>query len=468
MLEERKRYLEALAKEGEIRPAVMEVERRVVRAMQARGYPTVMIRSALVTESRYKLLFAEDGEEQPFFQELLRDAGTSPASADAMQMSPPAAVFNELYAEHAHVLRGQLASMEQRALLRLAGQRFGMRDVRKSFLGGSLYGDLVAGREERAEYEQPIWKRHQEERLVYTFQKLDDCRMEGLEDSDAWNAMLPEEIYANFVLALAAKHGQEHPSYEEERTAVRILKDEKFHDRFSEEGLRGILDMLSPSCTRPGCDEAAVMDALLQDEPEPAISEAASEAKRRAKQESKEAEGKMPHPESRQKLWTGRGQVADEKELERRKHLPIPKKRGELMELHAKRKAYVFEGEQVRQRGSLTADDFYDACRDEIDAAIPLPHDTKMDETIIFYMFASGYEEREIEDTLSRRSPMRFRQKEYGKGITRNIAKRWTEQRGKVQAVVAQSEYKYLQSKEERQVPLTSYEQERARVRDVV
>ena len=176
----------------------------------------------------------------------------------------------------------------------------------------------------------------------------------------------------------------------------------------------------------------------------------------------------MPHPESRQKLGTGCGQVADAKELARRKHLPIPKKRGELMELHAKRKAYVFEGEQVRQRGSLTADDFYDACRDEIDAAIPLPHDTKMDETIIFYMFASGYEEREIEDTLSRRSPMRFRQKEYGKGITRNIAKRWTEQRGKVQAVVAQSEYKYLQSKEERQVPLTSYEQERARVRDVV
>ena len=147
MLEERKCYVEALAKEGEIRPAVMEVERRVVRAMQARGYPIVMIRSALVTESRYKLLFAEDGEEQPFFQELLRDAGTSPASADAMQMSPPAAVFNELYAEHAHVLRGHLASMDQRALFRLAGQGFGMRDVRKSFLGGSLYSVDNAGRE---------------------------------------------------------------------------------------------------------------------------------------------------------------------------------------------------------------------------------------------------------------------------------------------------------------------------------
>ena len=95
MLEERKRYLDALAQEGDIRLAVMEVERRVVHAMQERGYPAMMIRSALVTESRYKLLFAEDGEEKFFFEELLRDASTA-SPADAMSLPPPAAAFNEL------------------------------------------------------------------------------------------------------------------------------------------------------------------------------------------------------------------------------------------------------------------------------------------------------------------------------------------------------------------------------------
>ena len=114
----------------------------------------------------------------------------------------------------------------------------------------------------------------------------------------------------------------------------------------------------------------------------------------------------------------------------------------------------------------MSADAFYDACRDEIDAAISLPHDMRMDETIVIYMLATGYEEREIEDTLATRSPMRFRQKSYGKGLPKKIAGRTD--RGNVQAVVAQSEYKYLQNKEERQMPLTTYEKERILVRDVV
>jgi len=467
MLESRKRYLDALAKEGEIRPAVMEVERRVVRAMREKGYPALLIRSALVTESRYKLLFAEDGEEQPFFQELLRGTEASAMETEAMQLPPPAAMFNELYAEHARILRDQLASMEQRALLRLAHQGTGICATRKVFLGGSLYGDLVAGKEERTAYEQPIWRHHQEECMAYLHQHLEDFRQEGLDDSSTWNAMMPEEIYANFLLALTKKHGRTQPSYEDERAAVRFLKDERFHDRFQEGGIRVILDELSPSCTTPGCDEASVIEALLQDRPEPEILEESASGCRDASQERLPEEAETPLAESKQKLWTGRGQVADEKELERRKHLLVPKTRKELMELHEKRRTYIFTGEKTRQCNTLSADEFYDACRDEIDAAIPLPHDTKMDETIIIYMFASGYEEREIEDTLSTRSPMRFRQKAYGKGITRNIARRIGNHRGNVQAAVAQGEYKYLQDKEERQVPLTQYEKDRALVRDI-
>lgn len=467
MLESRKRYLDALAKEGEIRPAVMEVERRVVRTMQEKGYPALLIRSALVTESRYKLLFAEDGEEQAFFQELLLGTEAPAMETEAMQLPPPAAMFNELYAEHAHILRDQLVSMEQRALLRLAHQGMGIGDTRNVFLGGSLYGDLVAGKEERAAYEQPLWKIHQEERAAYLHQHLEDFRQERLDDCSTWNAMMPEEIYVNFLLALTERHGRTQPSYEDERAAVRFLKDERFHDRFPEGTIRTILDELSPSCTTPGCDETSVMDALLQDRPEPEILGGTASCCSEVSQERPPEKAETALEESKQKLWTGRGQVADEKELERRKHLPVPKTRKALMELHEKRRNYVFTGEKTRRCGTLSADEFYDACRDEIDAAIPLPHDTKMDETIIIYMFASGYEEREIEDTLSTRSPMRFRQKAYGKGITRNIARRMANHRGNVQAAVAQGEYKYLQNKEERHVALTPYEKDRALVHDI-
>lgn len=461
MLEERKRYLDALAQEGDIRLAVMEVERRVVHAMQGRGYPAMMIQSALVTESRYKLLFAEDGEEKFFFEELLREASTS-SPADAMSLPPPAAAFNELYAKTAQPLREQLVDMDQRVLHRFCKEGCAASDIRAMYLGGSLYGDIVAGKEERMAYEAPIWKHHQEARYAWVLQQIGERRREHLSDGAAWNDLPEDELYANFLQTLAEKRGREQPVYEDERSVVSLLSDARFRDRFPEERVRSLLDHLSPSCTKPGCQELDVIEALLAGHAEPVQREELSTPS----MEAKRVESSASSPERPQKIWDGRRQIADEKELERRKHLPSNLTRKEQRTLQEQRNAYVFQGASVQSRGTMSADAFYDACRDEIDDAIPLPHDMRMDETIVIYMLATGYEEREIEDTLATRSPMRFRQKSYGKGLSKKISGRTD--RGNVQAVVAQSEYKYLQNKEERQAPLTTYEKERILVRDVV
>lgn len=461
MLEERKRYLDALAQEGDIRLAVMEVERRVVHAMQGRGYPAMMIQSALVTESRYKLLFAEDGEEKFFFEELLRDASTA-SPADAMSLPPPASAFNELYAKTAQPLCEQLADMDQRVLQHFCDQGCAASDIRTAYLGGSLYGDIVAGKEERMAYEAPIWNRHQEARHAWTLQQIGERRREHLDDGAAWNDLPDDELYANFLQTLAEKRGRGQPVYEDERSVVSLLSDARFRDRFPEERVRSLLDHLSPSCTKPGCQEMDVIEALIAGRAEPPQ----METSRTPSVEANRADDFASHPEVPQKLWDGRRQIADEKELERRKHLPSNLTRKEQRALQEQRNAYVFQEASVQSRGTMRADAFYDACRDEIDAAIPLPHDMRMDETIVLYMFAVGYEEREIEDALATRSPMRFRQKSYGKGLPKKIAGRTD--RGKVQAIVAQSEYKYLQNKEERKESLTSYEKERILVRDVV
>ena len=456
MLEERKRYLDALAQEGDIRLAVMEVERRVVHAMQDPGYPAMMIRSALITESRNKLLFAEDGEEKFFFEELLRDASTA-FPADAMSLPPPAAAFNELYAKTAQPLCEQLADMDQRVLHRFCEEGCAASDIRAVYLGGSLYGDIVAGKEERMAYEAPIWQRHQEARYAWVLQQIGERRREHLDDGAAWNDLSDDELYANFLQTLAEERGRGQPVYE-----VALVSDARFRDRFPEERVRSLLDHLSPSCTKPGCQEMDVIEALLAGQAEPAQREERS----MPSLDAERVESSASLLGMQQKIWDGRRKIADEKELERRKHLPSNLTRKEQRALQEQRNAYVFQGASVQSRGTMSADAFYDACRDEIDDAIPLPHDMRMDETIVIYMLATGYEEREIEDTLATRSPMRFRQKSYGKGLPKKISGH-TDRRN-VQAVVAQSEYKYLQNKEERKAPLTTYEKERILVRDVV
>ena len=192
------------------------------------------------------------------------------------------------------------------------------------------------------------------------------------------------------------------------------------------------------------------------------LSELVKDAMRVPKMRQEEAE-----EEERPVVWEGEAKSLAPAERERK----IASTAKEILAEKKKLKGYAFSAEKVRTRDGMFAEEMYDACREQMENDIALPFSQQMDETIIQHMFAVGYEEREIEDTLNERSPLRMKQKSYAKNILKYVKEKPAVKdllKSFVQTAVAKEETKYLQNKLERHEPLTRYEQERALVRDPI
>ena len=192
------------------------------------------------------------------------------------------------------------------------------------------------------------------------------------------------------------------------------------------------------------------------------LSELVKDAMRVPKMRQEEAE-----EEERPVVWEGEAKSLAPAERERK----IASTAKEILAEKKKLKGYTFREEKVRTRESMFAEEMYDVCREQMENDIALPFSQQMDETIIQHMFAVGYEEREIEDTLNERSPLRMKQNSYAKNILKYVKEKPAVKdllKSLVQTAVAKEETKYLQNKLERHEPLTRYEQERALVRDPI
>lgn len=443
----------------QIEPQLKEADKKALEVMGEQGIPQGDIQKAYLGSSVYGDLEPHPERRAAFERSVWQEARARRREIMEAERQDAKEAFDEIFGEKPEenipTAVVPLAAAEGSLLTKFLLQGFHEETAANLLLERSDY----SGRDKEAyalkvaaaaTREAAAWRRIEEAPAIEAVQN-------------------DKEAYGAYLKGMCVVLGAQTLSYEQEAQAAKFLAD---HAEGDLGDLReGILEH-SPAIRAAGRDEARTIEALIEgkDETQTYIQgdflDTADayfdEAVRTPDIQQEEAK-----EEERPIVWEGEEKSLEPVERERK----IASTAREILAEKKKLKGYAFTDEKVRTREGTFAEEMYDACREQIENDIALPFSQQMDETIIQHMFAVGYEEREIEDTLNEKSPLRMKQKAYAKNILKYVREKPAVKdllKGLVQNTVAKAETKYLQNKLERHEPLTRYEQERALVRDPI
>ncbi|ERL03196.1 hypothetical protein [Mitsuokella sp. oral taxon 131] len=144
----------------DLRAVIERIERGILAKMQREGYSDSQLQTALM-ESRC-MAFAESGADAQAYQKAILPKGNENPLNTALP--PPIARFNEQYEKPLRQVLDTFRAADARALETMQEEGVSRCALRETYLGESLYGDLVGNAKEQAAYERAIWKAHEEKR----------------------------------------------------------------------------------------------------------------------------------------------------------------------------------------------------------------------------------------------------------------------------------------------------------------
>lgn len=444
-------YERAVAK---IEPQLKEADKKAFEAMEERGIVQDEIRNAYFGSSIYGDLEPHPVRRAAFERSVWQEQRTRRRQIMEDEYDEGREAFDEIFPEtmETEARIAPLAVVEGSRVT-----RFLLRGFHEETAARLLFENTAYSGTNKAAYAEKIAAAAAEEAAAW--RRIVEAPVIEVVQNDT-------EAYGAYLKGMCTVLGVQMLSFEQEAMAAQDLAAHA-EDDLSE--LKAGILAHSPVIHAAGRDEARTIEALIEGKDEAStymtdecIEELIKEAVREPK--AQQAEEKQEEPAV---VWEGEEKSSAPAERERR----IATTSREILAEKKKLKGYAFTGEKVRTREGTFAEEMYEACREQIENDIALPFGQQMDETIIQHMFAVGYEEREIEDTLNTRSPLRMKQKAYAKNIMKYVKEKPAVKdllKGLVQNTVAKAETKYLQNKLERHEPLSRYEEERARVRDPI